>query len=381
MADAPSEGVDGASDEDDSGAVCRICFDGPSGGTLTTPCLCRGTQAYVHDSCLLRWRRLQILQGKTAAATRCEVCGSRYAAHLAQPGRPLAATLAELARVVVETLGGLAWFACSSGSCSLGPVVLGLLLWLRFGALHLLLALLVAVPSITVLLYTQGLRLSVVGTGQDRRLRLTSFGLPVEGLCPGMLLVSISAGGPFRRSVLYVTDHTDRGSLAFILNHVSGDDVVSLVGLDKDAGSSMTTEKITLRVSSRTGGPVNVEGAYVLHNVGGFPGAETLVRSEPVFCSRFPSKAHGELALGRALRAGAGAGGTGFGQQRFAIAFQGVSSWGEHQLEGEIRRGAWGWVKPEHFVLSHLLSMSSAEMGQLWESLIRSPNLEVFHGG
>ena len=38
---------------------CRICFDGEDRelGKLFRPCLCKGTQAYIHEGCLEMWRK------------------------------------------------------------------------------------------------------------------------------------------------------------------------------------------------------------------------------------------------------------------------------------------------------------------------------------
>eukprot|EP00927_Polykrikos_kofoidii_P067586 TRINITY_DN63032_c0_g1_i1.p1 TRINITY_DN63032_c0_g1~~TRINITY_DN63032_c0_g1_i1.p1 ORF type:complete len:331 (-),score=40.99 TRINITY_DN63032_c0_g1_i1:70-1062(-) len=51
--------------------ICRICFDA---GNLENCCACRGSLAFVHPSCLLRWRgRSPLIIGE-----RCELCGARY---------------------------------------------------------------------------------------------------------------------------------------------------------------------------------------------------------------------------------------------------------------------------------------------------------------
>jgi hypothetical protein len=36
---------------------CRICFDAANGGSLVSPCRCRGTQAYIHVDCLQSYLR------------------------------------------------------------------------------------------------------------------------------------------------------------------------------------------------------------------------------------------------------------------------------------------------------------------------------------
>ena len=44
--------------ESDEAPRCRICFDGASeeDGDLIEPCACRGTQRYIHKSCLVQWQ-------------------------------------------------------------------------------------------------------------------------------------------------------------------------------------------------------------------------------------------------------------------------------------------------------------------------------------
>ncbi|WVZ69845.1 hypothetical protein U9M48_018569 [Paspalum notatum var. saurae] len=44
-----------------SAAVCRICFDHGPGDELISPCMCKGTQQFVHRSCLDHWRSVKIL--------------------------------------------------------------------------------------------------------------------------------------------------------------------------------------------------------------------------------------------------------------------------------------------------------------------------------
>ena len=46
---------------------CRICLD--DGGI--TPCDCAGTQAYVHEKCLLKWIQM-------SGRTECEICHAKY---------------------------------------------------------------------------------------------------------------------------------------------------------------------------------------------------------------------------------------------------------------------------------------------------------------
>ena len=79
------------------GEACRYCFD-EGDEPLVKPCECRGSSAFVHRSCLLRWQSQQMLsvasEGKTpAVALSCLVCKSRYTT---EPPAP--ASLLELVR-------------------------------------------------------------------------------------------------------------------------------------------------------------------------------------------------------------------------------------------------------------------------------------------
>jgi len=51
--------------------TCRICFE--EGDGLLTPCVCKGSAAYIHNECLGRW--LQI-----SKKTDCDVCHTPYGA-------------------------------------------------------------------------------------------------------------------------------------------------------------------------------------------------------------------------------------------------------------------------------------------------------------
>lgn len=75
--------------DEDAAPTCRICYDGPEEGRLIKsvalysylhtislvrrPCKCRGSIAYVHVSCLKRWRKVS-----ATAFYRCGQCGYEY---------------------------------------------------------------------------------------------------------------------------------------------------------------------------------------------------------------------------------------------------------------------------------------------------------------
>nr|CAB3477589.1 unnamed protein product [Digitaria exilis] len=57
-------------------ACCRICLDSESepGDELISPCMCKGTQQFVHRSCLNHWRSVK----EGAAFSHCTTCKARF---------------------------------------------------------------------------------------------------------------------------------------------------------------------------------------------------------------------------------------------------------------------------------------------------------------
>merc|ERR1719419_1777357 len=92
-----------------------------------------------------------------------------------------------------------------------------------------------------------------------------------------MLLVSLSAGGVFHKTVLYILEHTDMGSRGVILNR----------SLRNAAGVALhATSSNRFNISLRDGGPVQMTGLYCIHNVEGVPGAERLFPGRPIFMNQ-----------------------------------------------------------------------------------------------
>lgn len=54
--------------------ICRICFSSESteGNLLIQPCLCKGSVAYCHQTCLMQW-----VQSRQEAQPTCELCKSK----------------------------------------------------------------------------------------------------------------------------------------------------------------------------------------------------------------------------------------------------------------------------------------------------------------
>eukprot|EP00418_Pyrodinium_bahamense_P007301 CAMPEP_0179023854 /NCGR_PEP_ID=MMETSP0796-20121207/7149_1 /TAXON_ID=73915 /ORGANISM="Pyrodinium bahamense, Strain pbaha01" /LENGTH=239 /DNA_ID=CAMNT_0020719787 /DNA_START=432 /DNA_END=1148 /DNA_ORIENTATION=+ len=211
-----------------------------------------------------------------------------------------------------------------------------------------------SLPLIVLFLYMNGIKLSVLGSPGQYYLAFTSFGAPVDGLQKGMLLVSIRAGGPFAKSILYVIEHSDSSTLAVILNKP----LKRKQGQNED-GSSLT-------LSIRSGGPLR-QDSFCIHNIDGALGSERLLQGQAVYFTRSVDISLDTLKTTKQVGAS------------MAI-FQGFARWGSHQLEGEVRRGAWGWIKPEHVRPEDVLEMDHTVLGETWDRMVNSPHLQVFEG-
>lgn len=52
---------------------CRICYEDSTNEALINPCACAGSQKWIHESCLQRWRRMN-----NNNIDRCELCLNNY---------------------------------------------------------------------------------------------------------------------------------------------------------------------------------------------------------------------------------------------------------------------------------------------------------------
>lgn len=355
--------------------VCRICFDGADSGQLVSPCGCSGTQALVHDSCLQRWRRIQLLQGKLAAAQKCEICGQKYSDSLEAPRRPLSSRTLDFLHVLTNSYLHLVFYLVDFGSLS-GFHILVLAVGLVCGIWKIIVFSTIMFPPMVLFLYCHGCKLSVLGTRGRAHLGITSFGPPVEGLSRGMLLVSLGARGAFAKTVLYVEDHDDNGSLALILN-----------GPIEDV-RKISTPKGDVTCCLRSGGPVLLPGMRCIHDMRSDVGGERIGRERRFFlCS-------GITSLQKFVQNALKHYDTDEADRGRALFIKDVASWGPHQLAGEARRWAWGWIRPEHVKLADIFDAPGivnvvVPPGEEWESVARaretfwekfvnSPHLEVF---
>jgi len=323
--------------------MCRICLEGEAEEKLISPCGCKGTQAMIHASCLNEWRRHEVARGSTRASQICATCGVAYSSMAGKAPRLIFASGREFGKVMAETVCGIGYFLCRTQPRSVG--LLAFTAVCQAWARHLLLALVPFASIFIWMLYLKGLKMSVLGFGERMCLGITSFGPPVEGLSAGMLLISLTAGAPFRETVLLVLDHDDYGSLAVILNN--------------------RIARTPNGVQLHNGGPVQL-GHLVIHNMPSAKGAQRLLRGEELFVTR-----DGDEAAGIARKT--------LEKGEWAVMFRGVSSWGPQQLEGEVRQGVWGWIRSAHVKPEDLLAIRSHEqLRLLWDQLRQSQRMDVF---
>ena len=159
----------------------------------------------------------------------------------------------------------------------------------------------------------------------------------------GMLLVaSIALSEPsFMRSVIYLLEHDEDGTLGFIINRPLD---MALSDLWAECPSGLGQAKVAAE-----GGPVDRNKGLLLHGVSGLPGAQPM--------------GHG-LAVGGDIEALA---------RRFAKGanphgprlFLGHSGWAPGQLANEIAEGTWV-LRPG----SLDLVLNSRPNGTLWQHLL-----------
>eukprot|EP00929_Paragymnodinium_shiwhaense_P080316 TRINITY_DN41874_c0_g1_i1.p1 TRINITY_DN41874_c0_g1~~TRINITY_DN41874_c0_g1_i1.p1 ORF type:complete len:343 (+),score=60.92 TRINITY_DN41874_c0_g1_i1:63-1091(+) len=335
--------------EGEDAQLCRICFDGPGTEALIQPCKCKGTQAFVHEACLLNWRRLQILQGLESAARKCEICGTAYAQSLAQPTRPLWTVVQEYLQILADTLLALALFGGLPHSL-FAATLIGLCSYVAGfrGLLQLLAVCGMAFPVFVLILFLHGVKLSILGSAGSHYLAFTSFGAPVEGLEAG---------------------HT----VAVILNNPIGRISVNAQGGLRRA---LSNDDVSL-CEIRDGGPLQVSAMFCIHSVPTVPYASKIVKT--------PAVGGSSLYLSRSRYVDGGsdvmpqiAKSVEREQDHHAVLFRGLASWGPHQLEGEVRRGAWGWLRHEDVKPEDVMDNDLSKVRDLWKRLVRSPKLQIF---
>lgn len=151
----------------------------------------------------------------------------------------------------------------------------------------------------------------------------------------------------FARSVVYVCEHNERGTLGLIINKPS--DIMLGQLFDK---LDLPLQRADLAVQSvLLGGPVQTDRGFVLHEpvhacaVEGSPQAQE--QDETLFASTLRIPGGLEMTTSKDVLEALASGG---GPQRLLVTL-GYSAWGEGQLESELRENAWLTVGADLAVL------------------------------
>lgn len=168
-------------------ATCRFCYEAESAGErLVAPCLCSGTQKWVHEGCLLSWRRASLLAGSRAKAASCAVCSSPFTVR--GPRLPLRERLACLADEVVtcwvRATQFLTYVGCVCGACAGLSLCLRPVLWAT-SPHRLTLASPGPLALMDVLLVCPGLLVLLRGTHVEELMQLVLVSLVVPCVTAG----------------------------------------------------------------------------------------------------------------------------------------------------------------------------------------------------
>ncbi|CAL8462769.1 g2302 [Coccomyxa elongata] len=371
--------------------TCRICFEETRDASqLISPCLCKGTQKYVHSKCLRRWqdsvqRLVQWRDKIDDRAYRCSVCRELYSMaprpvggqwRLWGAARTVAATCL-IALLALGLTGGPPWPHVA--------IVLLLVLGTRSHSVLCIIALVLA--CILATLHARGLRvvMRVDATGR-LGLAVIRHGAPVEGVRPGILLAASDEleRSIFWRSVVLIYEHSRRGGArGVILSQPLGPSDPRVVPSRGPAALPPGSPQL----SHFLGGPVGMPGdgpiqeLAVIHTLAEVPGARPLLAPNA-------SREEGTLELfeGGSLtdvvaaasaagpppvtRWGARGGGRSNTQHRQprVHVYHGICAWSEGQLEGELRSGSWGFTK------ANTEDVLGVPPEQLWARLVAQPS-------
>ncbi len=147
-------------------------------------------------------------------------------------------------------------------------------------------------------------------------------------------------GEPFKRSVVYLCEHSERGALGLVINKPS------------DINLKVLFEKVELRLSRADlgetpvfhGGPVQTERGFVLHEA---MLAHAPDAGESVYASTMTIPGGLEMTTSKdvleALATGAG--------PRKVLVSLGYSAWGEGQLESELAENSWLTVSADPAII------------------------------
>ncbi|MDF1482382.1 YqgE/AlgH family protein [Extensimonas sp. H3M7-6] len=150
----------------------------------------------------------------------------------------------------------------------------------------------------------------------------------------------------FARSVVYVCEHNERGTLGLIVNKLS--DITLGQLFDKLDLPLQRADLATQPVLQ--GGPVQTDRGFVLHEVvqaSAVQGGQEQEPDETLYASTLRIPGGMEMTTSKDVLEALSTGG---GPQRLLITL-GYSAWGEGQLESELRENAWLTVGADLAVL------------------------------
>ncbi|KAF4652233.1 hypothetical protein FOL47_011193 [Perkinsus chesapeaki] len=337
---------DGLSSFDESTELmCRICFSPGEnkGNELIAPCMCKGSQKWVHVSCLRRWQRT--MQGLfpedigNERARKCAVCQSRFS--LAPPDRPLWERLWALTKDSVLTIVTITFAIFLNRSLVIVASV-AVMLVLAYRCPLVCAAMVIAICAS---LHSFGIRPVITHDDEGGfRVALIRHGPPVDNFHNGALLIAndnfIGPGSIFFRSVMLVIEHDHLGSLALILNKPLARSSITVSHEEEEKDMEFLTVQ---------GGPVRInEQRRIIHTAPGVPGARVILRSQRqdtvVYLGGEISSVT-EAAVGQLPNATHEVNHDEDEDAR-AIIFDGCARWSPGQLHGELRAGSWRWLNP-----------------------------------
>lgn len=150
----------------------------------------------------------------------------------------------------------------------------------------------------------------------------------------------------FARSVVYVCEHNERGTLGLVVNKPSDITLGQLFDkLDLPLQRADLAAQPVLQ-----GGPVQTDRGFVLHEVvqaSAVQGGQEQEQEETLYASTLRIPGGLEMTTSKDVLEALSSGG---GPQRLLITL-GYSAWGEGQLESELRENAWLTVGADLAVL------------------------------
>jgi putative transcriptional regulator len=134
----------------------------------------------------------------------------------------------------------------------------------------------------------------------------------------------------FAKSVVYMCEHSEKGALGLVINKPSD---INLKGLFDKVDMQLGRKDLETAPVFH-GGPVQTDRGFVLHEPVQEPGKS---KDDPVFASTLTIPGGLEMTTSRDVLEALS---SGYGPRKVFVSL-GYSSWGEGQLESEIKENSW----------------------------------------